>query len=111
MEPEGITRACTIVPVINRNARITHSQETASRTTSLPSVGFGGFISTVATGTAGIADNFSSSLIWGHLNFRDQRFFAVTCARLEFGLRSIHWIITCVTGSSIISAGILNRAA
>src|SRR5689334_24251866 len=31
MDAEGITRACTIVPVINKNARATQTQESSSR--------------------------------------------------------------------------------
>src|ERR1700730_18443159 len=34
MEAEGITRACTMVPVIRKNARATQTQESSSRTRS-----------------------------------------------------------------------------
>src|ERR1700747_2574592 len=38
MEPEGITRACTMVPVIRKNASATHSHESNSRPMRRPSV-------------------------------------------------------------------------
>ena len=39
MEPEGITRACTIVPVIRRKASATQSQETQFAQNALAAVG------------------------------------------------------------------------
>src|SRR5579864_478670 len=42
MEPEGITRACTMVPVIRKNASATHSHESNSRPMRRPSVDVSG---------------------------------------------------------------------
>src|ERR1700730_13983567 len=101
MEPEGITRACTIVPVMNRKARMTHNHETTSRTMALPKVGFGP--AGVISGDSCAAGVWSSTspFIWHRLNFNDQWLFVSRRARIEFSLRAIHRVDARVAGSAV----------
>src|SRR5580704_15896632 len=66
MEAEGITRACTIVPVIRKNASATQTQESSSRTRWSRSVGdlvLPGALVDAAVPEAGSTDSAAGLLI------------------------------------------------
>src|SRR5271156_5460312 len=63
MEPLGITRACTSVPSMKRNAMMTQNQETTSRQTlSLVVAGAGAWVSMARSTAIASASAFTMSL-------------------------------------------------
>src|SRR5450759_2104857 len=86
---------------MNRNARITQSQDSSSRRINLPNSGFG----CAATGCV------SLPFIWHHLNFDGPGFFGTGCAGIEFGLRAVHRIYTRVARRAERAGGIADGAA
>src|SRR5262249_48344369 len=101
MEPDGITRACTIVPVMKRNARITHSQETTSRTMTLLTAGF----------CSAVTTSVSSAFIRHHLNLNKWRFLVPGSARLQLGLRAVNGVHPGVARRAKCAARVTSRAA
>src|ERR1700686_2071109 len=89
---------------MNKNARMTHSQDSASRSMTLPTSGF----ALAATGSV------SSAFIWHHLNFPlndyGGRFFGLRRASFELALRSVHRIHAGVARRAERSARIVHRA-
>src|SRR5882672_3876304 len=89
-----------MVPVMKRKARMTHSQDNASRSMSLFTSGF----VSVATGSV------SSAFIRHHLNFHDWCFFGLHRAGFELALRAVHGVHTRVARRTERSARIVHSA-
>src|SRR5216683_1626746 len=85
---------------MNRNARMTHSQDNASRTMSLFTSGF------VFTSTGSV----SSAFIWDHLNFHDCRSFGLFRPGFKLSLRAVHRINARVARRAERPARIVHRA-
>src|ERR1700675_4306836 len=87
IEPLGITRACTSVPSMNRNARITQNQESASRKIWSRSV-TGFFTGAFSTATASATSAFTMSL---HFELHQlNRIAAGVARRAKFSLGIFH---------------------
>src|SRR6266436_669003 len=108
MEPEGITRACPIVPLISKNTNATQNQAMISRCTFCP------------TGTLGCASflGLGSAFMFHRHGMFDWCFTSVavhcvTCfvhrSLAHFQLHQVRWINAGVAGSAVVAPRLVHR--
>src|SRR5580704_6100799 len=106
MEPEGMTRACTIVPVIKRKARTTHSQDRSSRRRRWPGEGCGSRGASAAT----TVDSAASPFMAGGLRRHGAGVLGRRCCAAfdHFELDALGRVNARVAGSTEAAGGIVH---
>src|SRR5216684_1706492 len=108
LEPEGITRAWPMVPLMSKNPSATQNQAMISRCTFCP------------TGTLGCASllGLGSAFMFHRHGMFDWTFTTVAAHRVtcfvhnafaDFQLHQVRWIDARVAGSAIVALGVAHR--
>src|SRR4029077_16864174 len=125
MEAEGITRACTIEPVIRKNASATQTQESSSRTRRWRKVldSTADELGSLWVANCGPAERWvpasgligpvvvKSSFTGLSFSFRNCNLFAATSGHANFELHVFAHVGAGVTGSTETAGGVAHGAA